>query len=55
MKLPNLIEGAFRRNRQVALVFSTGVIPQDYCEDLCFENHEIGSEEHQECLANCRY
>jgi len=54
MKLPNSITGVFRRHSQGRVTHSRGIAPQDYCEDLCFENFEVGSDEHQECLENCR-
>lgn len=54
MKLPNSIKGTFRRYSQEVVIHSGGITPQDYCEDLCFENFETGSDDHQECLENCR-
>ena len=54
MKLPNEIQGVYRRSQRGMIVESMGIIPQDYCEDVCHEVYEIGSDEHQDCLENCR-
>ena len=54
MKIPNEIQGVFRRYQRAWMVASMGIIPQDYCQDFCNETYEIGSDEHDECWDNCR-
>ncbi len=54
MKMPSTIEGIFRNGQLEKVVRGAGVIPQSVCEDVCFENHAMGSSQHQVCLERCR-
>lgn len=66
MKLPSPLSGICRGHRWERPASMTkrlgttphaqdGITPQqEWCEDVCQETYDVGSEEHEECLAFCR-
>ncbi|MCA9470066.1 MAG: hypothetical protein KC643_32100 [Nitrospira sp.] len=54
MKIPQPISPVFRRNLRGRFCSLSAVLPSDFCEDVCHENYDIGSDEHQACLEDCR-
>ncbi len=55
MKMPTLIQGVMRKNRRDVISGMGGIVPQDaFCEDVCHQSYAVGSEDHEECLDDCR-
>lgn len=61
MKLPTKIIGVIRAGQSdrcnAAIRSDAGVplVPSDvFCEDACHEAYEIGGDEHEACLDDCR-
>lgn len=58
MKLPQQqLLGAVRRHHRGRITRSAtpaGVLPQDeWCEDVCHDTYEAGSEAQEDCLESC--
>lgn len=62
MKPPEPQSGAMRKSHRGRVRSShtpglhySGVMPQDeWCEDVCHDTYDIGSDEHEDCLDWCR-
>ena len=52
MKMPAPIEGVVRKNRRDLLPGATGILAQQ-CEEACAEEFEPGTDEYEECVAEC--
>jgi len=60
MKLPGQLHGAQRRHhrgrgtRATLAAHQGGIVPQDsWCEDMCWDAYDDGSDEQEECLESC--
>jgi hypothetical protein len=55
MKVPVLIQGIMRKNREDYFFEAAGIDPQDaFCEDVCHQVYPNGGEELDQCLDDCR-
>ena len=55
MKIPTLIQGIIRKNREDCLFQRDKVIPQNaFCESVCHKVYHNGSQQLDQCLDDCR-